>query len=316
MITTVTLNPAIDKIVEINNMKLGEVHRVSNQVVSLGGKSINVARILQGFECPTKAICFAGKDNFDQVKSHAHDDQIHLVPHMVDGQTRTNVKIVEPDMDYRTTDINEAGFNISHDQLKEMTALIEEHAKESDYMVFSGSLPGGVPADYYRQLAIKLKTVTKVIIDADGEILRLGIEGSPFMIKPNIDELKSAYNRELESNESIAGLCRDIIKEHGLSYILVSMGGDGSILVGENILLRAEVLPVKVVSTVGAGDSMLAGMIFGLTKHMDSDQASCLETALSYGVASSSIAISTQDHVAIKEDELIKTAKTVTITKL
>lgn len=316
MITTITLNPAIDKIVEINKMKLGQVHRVENQVVSLGGKSINVARILQGFECETEAVCFAGNANFDEISLHAKEDKISLVPVMVVGQTRTNVKIVEPDMDYRTTDVNEAGFFISDEKLNEMTTLIEEHAKKSEYIVLSGSLPKGVPTDYYQKIAKDLKSVTKVIIDADGEILRLGIEGSPYLIKPNIDELEAAYDVKLDTSESIAKLCKKLIDNHGLSYILVSMGADGSILVGKDIVLKADILPVSLVSTVGAGDSMLAGMIYGLTKHKDMDEAARLETALSYGVASSSIAISTQDHVAIKEEHLTGTAKTVTIHKL
>jgi len=316
MITTITLNPAIDKIVDINNMTLGAVHRVSHQVESLGGKSINVARLLSGFNCDTKAVCFAGKDNFDIVKLHALNDHIPLEPIIVPSSTRTNVKIVEPDNNYRTTDINEIGFTVTEDKLNDMTALIKTCAMESDYLVLSGSLPKGVPSNYYKQIASDCKTLTHVIIDADGEVLRLGIEGSPFLIKPNIHELESAYHQSLDTDEKIINLCRSIIKEHHIHYILVSMGGDGSILVSEDFVLKAEILPVKVVSTVGAGDSMLAGMIFGLSKPENLNIKKRLKIALSYGVASSSIAISTKEHVAITEKDLIATAQTVTIHEL
>lgn len=316
MITTVTLNPAIDKIVEISHLTLGEVHRVGNQVITLGGKSINVARLLSGFNTDTKAVCFAGKDNFDIVKRHAKEDNIPLVPIIVDSLTRTNVKIIEPDVDYRTTDINEIGFTISQEKLIQMTALIKDCAKDSDYIVLSGSLPTGVPTDYYKQIAQLLKKETNVIIDADGEVLRLGIEGSPFLIKPNIHELESAYNKTLDTDDKIVTLCKSIINEHDISYILVSMGSKGSILVGNDIVLKADVIPVNVVSTVGAGDSMLAGMIFGLTGLTELNIKERLRTSLSYGVASSSIAISTKEHVSIQEKDLIATANTVTIIEL
>lgn len=316
MITTVTLNPAIDKIVEINQLTLGKVHRVSRQVVSLGGKSINVARILSGLDCQTSAVCFAGKDNFDEVSARAKKDQIPLDPILVDGQTRTNVKVIEPDQDYRTTDINEIGFKINEELLHEMTELIIKQGRDSDYIVLSGSLPEGVPKDYYKTIAVELKGVTQVIIDADGEILNAGIEGSPFMIKPNIHELESALGITLDTNEKIVSSCQKLIQDHGLKYILVSMGEKGSLLVGSTISLKADILPLEVVSTVGAGDSMLAGVIYGLTKHIELEESECLKKALSYGVASSAIAISTQDHVAIKDTDLLKLALDVNIRKL
>jgi 1-phosphofructokinase len=316
MITTVTLNPAIDKIVEINQLSLGQVHRVSHQVVSLGGKSINVARILAGFGGETKAICFAGKDNYDEILTRAQDDHIPIDPIKVNGATRTNVKIVEPDQNYRTTDVNEVGFKITQEELDKMTDLIIEQGKKSEYLVLSGSLPEGVPKDYYKKIALDLKNDTKVIIDADGEILNAGIEGAPFLIKPNIHELEAALNVALDTYDKIVENSRKLINQHKVGYVLVSMGEDGSILVGENIALRAEILPVKVVSTVGAGDSMLAGVIFGLTKFQALEEEERLTKALSYGVASSSIAISTQNHVAIQEDELVKQAQDVSIKRL
>jgi len=316
MITTVTLNPAIDKIVEINNMALGQVHRVSKKVVSLGGKSINVARILSGLGSETKAICFAGEHNYEEISDYAKKDNIQLETILVKGLTRTNVKVVEPDQNYRTTDINEQGFTISNEKLQEMVELIYSWGTKSDYLVLSGSLPKGVPKSFYKDIAIKLKDITNVIIDADGEILMAGIEGAPFLIKPNIDELESALNKKLDSNEAIVKSCQELIEQFKMNYILVSMGADGSILVGKDINLRADVLPVQVLSTVGAGDSMLAGFIYGLTKFDKSEEETKLLKALSYGVASSSIAISTQDHKAIAETELIAFATDVKINKI
>ena len=316
MITTVTLNPAIDKVVEVNNMALGQVHRVSNQVVSLGGKSINVARILTGLSCETKAVCFLGKSNLDEIEALSKADSIKLDPIMLSGITRTNIKLVEPDQDYRTTDINEIGFSVHSDELKAMTELISEHAEVSDYLVMSGSLPPGVHKSYYKELAMSLGNKTKVIIDADGEILMAGMEGAPFLIKPNIHELESAVGKTLENDEAIVDVCKGLIKEHGITYILVSLGEKGSILVGTSTVLVAKAMKVQVVSTVGAGDSMLAGFIYGLTSFAKETPTEQLKKALACGVASSSIAISTQEHKAFEATQLLEVANQVIIEEL
>ncbi len=316
MITTVTMNPAIDKIVEINEMALGKVHRVSGQVETLGGKSINVARILSGLKQETKALCLVGQDNYSVIKHHADADGITLEPVMAPGVTRTNLKITEPDQGYRTTDVNEAGLLVSAEKLAEIEAKITGLGDASDYMVFSGSLPKGVDEDFYKKMAVELAEKTKVIVDADGKILKLALEGKPFLIKPNIHEFEAALGKTFETDEDIVKTARDMIKTYGITYILISMGEDGSILVAEDFALKADILKVKVVSTVGAGDSMLAGLIYGMTKHGDLDEVARMTKALSYGVASSSIAISTQSHNVIEEADLVSTASEVTIKAL
>ena len=311
MITTVTLNPAIDKIIEINNMNLGNVHRASKLIKTLGGKSINVSRILTGLNIKNEALCFAGEENLSEVRTFAARDDINLFVKVIEGTTRTNVKIIEPDEDYRTTDINEKGFVVSKEALESMLKIIYEKAKLSNYVVLSGSLPEGVPIDVYRTITRKIDN--KVVLDADGEILMEGLKGSPYIIKPNIFELEAALNTKLTSIEEIVKACRDLIKEYNISYILVSMGEKGSILVSNTIAYKADIIPVKVLSTVGAGDSMLAGFIYGLETYKDLDEKKCLEKALACGVASSSIAISTQNHIAFSKEILEDYAKKVLI---
>ncbi len=315
MITTVTLNPAIDKVVEINDMALGKVHRISKQVMSLGGKSINVARILQGLETETKAVCFLGKNNLDEVKSMAQSQGIPLASIEVDGYTRTNVKVVEPDQGYRTTDLNEQGFAIPKEKLDAMTEMIKKEAASSDAIVLSGSLPKGVEKDYYKFLTNELKNITQVIVDADGEVLNSSMEAGPFMIKPNIHELESAVGKELKSTEDIITVSRELLKEHGMTYILVSLGEDGAILVGESSVLSAKALPVEAVSTVGAGDTMLAGFIYGLSSNGELSVEARMEKALTYGVAAGAIAVSTQDHKGFSATTLVTRAEEVTVTQ-
>lgn len=313
MITTVTLNPAIDKIVELKEVSLGEVHRISDQVVSLGGKSINVSRILSGLEVKTQAICFVGKDNFSQIANHAEDEGLHIEPLIVNGLTRTNVKIVESSMNFRTTDINEIGFSITSKELDQMTERILIAGRQSDFVVLSGSLPAGVPNDYYKVLGKMLKPYTKVVIDADEEVLRLACDSSPYLIKPNIHELEAAYNVTLKTHKQIISLCRKLIELHSITYIIVSMGSEGSLLVASDIALFAEVLKVNVVSTVGAGDSMLAGLLYGLENGQADDHLGTLKQTLTYGTACGAIAIQTKKHTIITEKELIETSKQVTI---
>ncbi|MBN2221160.1 MAG: 1-phosphofructokinase family hexose kinase, partial [Vallitaleaceae bacterium] len=244
MITTITLNPAIDRMIEVTEFEFGRVHRVQKVVKSLGGKSINVARILTGLDIKTQAVCFVGSRNLEEVKSFANQDQIRLVTIEVDGYTRTNVKLIEPDCDYRTTDLNEPGFFISKEKLDKMTELIVEQAQISDYVVLSGSLPAGIEANYYRELALKLAKITKVVIDADGVVLLEGMKGSPYLIKPNIHELESALSRELHNEQEIVKACEELIATYSIQYILVSMGEKGSILVGNQIALKADIIPV------------------------------------------------------------------------
>ena len=316
MITTVTLNPAIDKVVEVNELTLGQVHRVSNQVVSLGGKSINVARILTGLSCKTKAVCYLGEKNIGEIEALSKEDSIELDPIMLEGITRTNTKLVEPDKSYRTTDINEIGFSVNEEQLNAMTKLISDCADASDYLVVSGSLPQGVHVSYYKELALNLGSQTKVIIDADGEILMAAMEGSPFLIKPNIHELESAVGRTLENDADIIEVCKELITTYGITYILVSLGDKGSILVGASLVLIAEAMKVQVVSTVGAGDSMLAGFIYGLSECAYEPTVGQLKKALACGVASSSIAISTQEHKSFEATQLIEVANKVIIKEI
>lgn len=313
MIITVTLNPAIDKMIEVEDFQLGKVHRLKNIVKNLGGKSINVSRILVGLNVENEAICFAGLDNLEEVKRYAKKDKINLQTVEVFGTTRTNVKMIEPQNAYRTTDLNEPGFSITKDQLSKMTQLIEEISQNSDYLVLSGSLPIGVEASYYGDLAKILKQNTKVVIDADDVILANGIKGSPYIIKPNIHELESVLGKKLNGVNNIARAARELLNKNKIKYSLVSLGSEGSILVSKDIIYYADIIKVKAVNTVGAGDSMLAGFLFGLVKHENLNEADKLHKAMSYGVASSTLAISQKEHINFTEEELLNKSREVKI---
>ena len=193
--------------------------------------------------------------------------------------------IVEKDKNI-TTDFNEEGTEVNEKDIKKLFKLIDEAALKSDYLVMGGSLAKGMPVNMYGQVASKYKDHCRVVIDADDDFLLEGLKGSPFLIKPNIHELENALDRELNKDQEVVEAAREIITTYGVTYVLVSMGKEGSLLVSLEEAIKADAIETKVVSTVGAGDSMLAGFVFGLEKEMS------LKQSLAFGSACSMLTIS------------------------
>ncbi len=260
MITTVTFNPAIDKTITVPSFTPGAVNRVLQGVESLGGKGINVSKVLQMLNHPTTAIGFIGERNYAFVQTLIKQDNLTTDFILVDAPTRTNTKIIDP-IQKSTTDVNELGFTVNETQVDQMTLLINRYAKRSELMVFSGSICKGISAQEFKTLVSLASTVTKVVLDADGDILREGLKAAPFLIKPNIHELEALLDTHFTTDQHLVVVVRRLLAEHGITYALVSMGEAGSLLIGRDIALKAGILPIEPVSTVGAGDSMLAGFL-------------------------------------------------------
>ena len=265
MITTVTLNPAIDKTIVLEHFEYGSVNRAQSVREDMGGKGINVAKVLNSLGCDTCAIGFLGESNFENVRSLLRNEKLDTEFIKIMGNTRTNTKIIETSTK-TTTDINEAGFRVSATHIEMIKALIKKYAEKSKYLVFSGSVPTGTDADLYLELMNSVADISglKTVLDAEGELLLAGLKAKPFAIKPNLFELESALNQKLDSHSKIVTAAQLMIREYQVNSVLVSMGGDGSILVTEDQSFFAKALKVDVKGTVGAGDSMLAGYLFGL----------------------------------------------------
>lgn len=307
MITTVTLNPAIDRTIILDSFKHGAVNRVKNVREDIGGKGINVTKVLESLDHTSLATGFIGQENSKYVQSLLTSEQVISDFVIVEGKTRLNTKIVEKDTRL-TTDINELGFHISKEQLTSIKELIIKHAKQSEMLVFSGSIPQGVESDIYFELLNIAAPYTKTVLDADGVFLLEGLKASPYIIKPNIHELESAISRKLNSNSEIKDAARELIRDYGIKYILVSMGGDGSILVSADEALFAKALKVDVKSSVGAGDSMLAGFIYGLT-----NKTFTVEKALAYATACGALAVSQEGTQTFKKEDVESLVKKVEI---
>ncbi len=280
MIYTLTLNPAMDKTVVIENFTPGAVNRIKSLRVDVGGKGINVSKCLKSLGCETTAAAFwggaAGQRGIDFLRENGIGSLAVVVPE----DTRTNLKIIDP-VRHENTDINEPGPTISKENMEELIRKLDEAIVPGDILILSGSIPKGCESTIYRDMITRYQTRgAKVYLDADGENFRLGITAAPTLIKPNIDELNRHLGEDLKEVAEIAAAARAFL-ELGIEEIVVSLGADGALLVKEGLCLKAEGLKVPVQSTVGAGDSMVAALACGAEKGLTDEQRLKLATAIS-----------------------------------
>ncbi len=309
MITTVSLNPAIDKTILITDFTRGGVNRLTNVREDIGGKGINVAKILNRLNVPTAVCGFVGSHNRQIVDKLLSCE--NLIYHFLEteGVTRTNTKIVE--LDHKlTTDLNEQGFILTDDQLEAFQTMLLDNARKSDFVVFSGSIPKGLPNTTYRHLISIINPFAKTILDADGDLLVEGIKASPYMIKPNIHELESAFSLSLKTDDDVIQFCGTLAKKYNIKLILVSMGENGSLLITQDNCYRAQPITVDVKSTVGAGDSMIAGMLYGIYKGLP------LSEAFAYAIACGTLAVTKEGTMTLSEDEIHEMLQKVNIITL
>ena len=260
MITCVCMNPALDKTIELDGFTYGGLNRVKSAMTDASGKAVNVAIVLARLKDETQLMGINYRDGGDKVGARLTSEGVKSDFVWIDGALRVNIKA----LDTRTgkiTEINESGTFVPADALKTMEDKIALAAKDSDYVVMTGSLPKGADAAFYRR-AIERTNGARCVLDCDGERLSEGIKAKPFLIKPNQYELGLLCGRELNDQKDILNCAREIVRA-GVTWVAVSMGGDGAMLVGESEAWFAPTLDVPVRSTVGAGDSMVAGLVHG-----------------------------------------------------
>ena len=296
MITTVTLNPAIDKTISVENFKLNSVNRVSHVYEDIGGKGINVSKVLNLLGERNVALGFIGERNYSLAQTLLKKQNIISDFILVDAFTRINTKITDP-VNKTTTDINEAGFVVQSIQVEQIKLLIKTYSKSSEFVVFSGSVCQGISNDEFKEM-LTLANNSKLVLDADREILKIGLTCSPYCIKPNIHELEDLLGIELKTTNDVIHSAKELIEQYGITYVLVSLGEEGSILVSKDSTLKASSLSVDVKSTVGAGDSMLAGFLYGLSMHMS------LEDALKYANCCGGFAVSGESLIEFKRRDI------------
>ena len=260
MIYTVTLNPALDKTVEIPSLTVDAVNRITSMRTDPGGKGINVSKVIQKLGGASVAAGILGGDTGRAILSALTEMGLTTLFHFVEGETRTNMKIIDPD-NHTNTDINEPGVTVSEEILEKLLEELLAKVTKEDIVVISGSMPKGSPKDtYYTWTKAFREKGAKVILDADGDLLKAGLKASPYLIKPNNHELGALTGRPLETPEELAETAAELMKEYGIGKVVVSMGGDGAVYVTKDKTIYAEGLKVPVGSTVGAGDSVVAAL--------------------------------------------------------
>ena len=280
MIYTVTLNPAIDKTVVIENFTAGAVNRVLSVREDAGGKGINVSKCLKKLGADTVAVMILAGNAGKRLGSMLEAMKIPMLRIPAEGENRTNLKIIDP-VNHTNTDINEPGPNIDLDLLESLKEKVGRSVGKGDIVVLSGSLPKGASISTYRDWTKFFQEKGAVVfLDADGESLRLGLEAAPAMVKPNNEELSRLLGKPLDTQDALIEAGRMLL-EKGIEDVVISMGGDGALFVTCDKVVKAHPLKVPVRSTVGAGDSMVAALAYGFDQKLTREQTIKLSIAIS-----------------------------------
>ncbi|MFW5988157.1 MAG: 1-phosphofructokinase [bacterium] len=278
MITTVTLNPALDKILQLNSLKVGELNPVEKSLEKAGGKGINVARIVHKLNREVLAISLMGGYTGEVLQRIIKEEGIPSSIIDIQEKTRENIKIVEKSGS--ETEINQKGCLDIKDYHKFLENFKNE-IKKTDLLVLSGSLPQGLPSDTYCQLIeLAQKENLKTILDTSGQALEIAINSKPYLIKPNIAELRSLFKLELRKISDIITAAKSIIAK-GVNTVVISLGAKGALYIQKNCYyhLRPPLLKIAE-TTVGAGDSMVAGLAIAISENMSLKEMSKYSTAL------------------------------------
>lgn len=293
MIYTVTLNPSIDYVIKVDKLTTGNINRVNEEHVYPGGKGINVTRILKSLDNDNIALGFVSGFTGDYIINSLQE--LNLKSDFIkvkQGFTRINVKVKSEE----ETEINGQGPKISEEELNQFYKVIDKLV-DGDILILSGSIPSCLDERLYESIMKKVEDRDiKVIVDATKNLLLNVLKYKPFLIKPNHHELGDLFNVKLNGNDEIIEYAKKL-KEMGARNVLISMAGDGAILIKENgEVITSNVPKGKVKNSVGAGDSMVAGFIAGYLEAND------IEKGFKLGVATGSASafsegLATKDYV-------------------
>lgn len=277
MVYTVTFNPALDYVVFVNNMKFRAVNRIEKELVQAGGKGINVSMVLAELGVKSKAMGFVAGFTGAAIEQSVAEHGIETdFVHLDSGLSRINIKLKSDG----ETELNANGPVISDMALKELFERFEK-LSEGDILVLAGSVPNSLPQDIY-QMILEYVSAKKVrtVVDASGELLTNTLKYRPYLIKPNLDELAGIFGERPDSKEEILEYAAQL-QEMGAQNVLVSMAGDGSLLLdAQGEVFYCAACEGTVVNSVGAGDAMVAGFVSGmLDNDVDEEYALMLGTA-------------------------------------
>lgn len=307
-VVTVTANPAVDQTIWIPGFRAGQVNRVVREDRSPGGKGINVAAFLAAFGVPVRATGFLGADNAAPFSDFLTTAGIEQRFTLVEGVTRTGVKIVD-DAAGETTDINFPGFTVTAAERERVGAEVAAAVTPGGWVVLAGSLPQGVEPDLYRWLTELVHAGGGLVaLDTSGPALERALPAGPDLIKPNRAELEELTGRVLGSRDDVLAAARELLAA-GAGLVIVSDGAAGALFARGDEAVFATPPPVTVASTVGAGDAMVAGAVAGLRERRSLADVAALATAFS------AVAIS-RVGPHLDADEVHRTVTTIEVEQL
>jgi tagatose 6-phosphate kinase len=289
MITTVTLNAAIDKTYSIRLFAVDQLNRIEKLHSEPGGKGINVAKILKSLGIPVTVTGFVGGFNGEYICQRL--DQMGIEHQFVEVESESRLCINVIDEERRTqTEILEPGPTITNSQWELLKNRVGKLAEQSEVIVFSGSLPQGTPVDAYFQLIeLANQKGTKTILDSSGEAFTAALAAQPFMVKPNREELAAYLHK---SDISRREIWETMQRWHaaGISLVVVSLGSEGAFVSDRGQFYQVIPPSVQVVNPVGSGDSLVAGMTAGLYLQLGMEETLILATAAAVANALSPVA--------------------------
>lgn len=298
MINTITLNPSLDYIVKVDDFKVGHVNRTSKEDIYPGGKGINVSIVLKNLGVKNRALGFTagftGEEIEKLVANHGVDNEFIRLEK---GMSRINVKLKSKE----ESEINGMGPDISKNDIEKLYEKLEA-LKAGDFVVLAGSIPNTLPDDIYEAIMKDFKDKEiNFVVDATKDLLLNVLKYKPFLIKPNHHELGEMFNVKLNSKDEIITYAKKL-QEIGARNVIISMAGDGAILIEENGEITISDTPKgTLVNSVGAGDSMVGGFLAGIAENKN------IKEAFKIGVATGSASafsegLATRDKV----EELLK----------
>lgn len=268
MIYTCTITPSLDYTTYLPSFETGQLNRAEDVYYYPGGKGINVSRVLKRLHTDSIAIGYVGGFVGHYIETFLRDEAIETDFIEVDGITRINVKIKAA----KETELNGPGPNITIRQQEVLQEKVKS-MRAGDWFVLAGSLPASIPMSFFEQLAkVCEENEIHFVLDTSGPALKKLIHTKPFLVKPNLEELGELFDTKIETKEKAFEYAKKLIAL-GVTYVVVSMGGEGALLITENKFISARAPQGQMVNTVGAGDSLVAGFIASYTQKADAVEA-------------------------------------------
>ncbi|MBQ1508156.1 MAG: 1-phosphofructokinase [Erysipelotrichaceae bacterium] len=296
MIYTVTFNPSLDYIIRVRDFREGQINRTEYERIFAGGKGINVSLVLDNLGHESTALGFTAGFTGAEIERRLQEEGISCrFIRVKEGHSRINVKMKSG----METEINGQGPKITPENIEELFVILEELTKE-DILVISGSVPKTLPGDMYERIMERLKGKgVRIVVDAEKDLLTRVLPYRPFLIKPNNHELSEIFGVSLKTREDVVPYARKM-KEKGAVNVLVSMAGEGAVLLDEDGKQHMSEAPKgTLVNSVGAGDSMVAGFLAGYLETGD------YETAFRMGLCTGSASAFSEELATREEVEAL-----------